>query len=80
MRKGRSWMKTLRFSSNQSVLANVHQRELQEMADRLSKISTKYFLKINIKKTKIMKISKGKETAVNVIIDGQLMEQIGKFC
>lgn len=27
-----------------------------------------------------MKISKGKETAVNVIIDGQLMEQIGKFC
>jgi len=73
-------MKTLRFSSNQSVLANVHQRELQEMADRLSKISTKYFLKINIKKTKITTVSKRKETTENITIHGKELEQVENFC
>jgi len=35
---------------------------------------------INIKKTKIMRISSGKETTEKISIDGQKLEQVGKFC
>ena len=37
-------------------------------------------MKINIKKTKIMRISKGKETTVNITKDGKELEQVGKLC
>src|SRR6218665_341531 len=39
-----------------------------------------YDIKINIKKTKIMRISSGKERAVKINIDGKELEQVGKFC
>src|SRR6218665_1091082 len=38
-----------------------------------------YDIKINIKKTKIMRISSGKERAVKINIDGKELEQVGKF-
>ena len=37
-------------------------------------------MKINIKKTKTMRISKGKERTVKITIDGKELEQVGKFC
>jgi len=37
-------------------------------------------MKINIKNITIMRISNGKETTVNISIDGKELEQVGKFC
>ena len=37
-------------------------------------------MKIDIKKTKIMRISSGKERTVQISIDGKELEQRGKFC
>ena len=71
--------KALRFADDQAMLAG-SQKGLQKMMDRLNKISKEYDMKINIKKTKIMRISKGKETTVKITIDGKELEQVGKFC
>src|SRR6218665_1294402 len=51
-----------------------------EGLDRLNTISEEYDMKINIKKTKIMRISSGKEIPVKISIDGKELEQVGKFC
>src|SRR5688572_26428262 len=50
------------------------------MMDRLNTTSTEYGMKINIKKTKVLKISKGKETAVRIHIGGKQIEQVKEFC
>ena len=56
------------------------QEGLQEMMDRLNETSTEYGMRINIKKTKVMKISKGEETTVNIRIEGKEIEQVKEFC
>ena len=56
------------------------QEGLQEMMDRLNTISTEYGMKINIKKTKVLKISKGEETVVRIHIGGKEIEQVKEFC
>src|SRR5688572_9052884 len=48
--------------------------------DRLNETSTEYGMRINIKKTKVMKISKGEETTVNIRIEGKEIEQVKEFC
>ena len=72
-------MKALRFADDQAMLAST-QEGLQKMMNRLNKISMEYDMKINIKKTKIMRISKGQVKTVNIILDGKELEQVGAFC
>ena len=51
------------------------------MMDRLNTTSKKYGMKINIKKTKVMKISKKEEeTTLNIQIEGKEIEQVKEFC
>ena len=76
---GGRWIKTLRFADDQAMLAR-SQEGLQEMMDRLNETSTEYGMRINIKKTKVMKISKGEETTVNIRIEGKEIEQVKEFC
>jgi len=63
----------LRFAYDQAMIA-ASQKGLQRMMDRLNKISEEYDMKINIKKTKIMRISSGKERTVKISIDGKELE------
>ena len=67
----------LRFADDQAMIA-ASQKGLQRMMDRLNTISEEYDMKINIKKTKIMRISSGKERTVKISIDGKELEQVGK--
>ena len=46
------------------------------MMDRLDRTSREYGMEINIKKTKVLKISKGKETMVRINIGGKEIEQV----
>src|SRR5688572_26839360 len=54
---GGRMVKALRFADDQAMMAS-SQEGLQRMMDRLNTISIDYEMKINTKKTKIMKISK----------------------
>ena len=58
----------LRVANDQAKIA-ASQKGLQQMMDQLNKISEEYDMKINTKKTKIMRISSGKERTVKISID-----------
>jgi hypothetical protein len=73
-------VKALRFADDQAMLAGT-QKELQRMMDRLNMISTEYDMKINIKKTKAMRISKGgKKAILKITLNGEEIEHVEKFC
>ena len=71
--------KSLRFSVDQAMIAE-GQKGLPRMMDRLNKISEGHDMKINVKKTKILRISSGKKRPVKISIDGKELEQVEKFC
>ena len=52
---------------------------LQRTMDRLNKTAKGYNMKINVKKTKTMVISTEEGSQVNIIVDGQRVEQVIKF-
>src|SRR6218665_1601977 len=76
---GRRWIKALRFADDQAMVPKSHKGR-QAMMDRLDRTSREYGMKINIKKTKVLKISKGKETMVRINIGGKEIEQVKEFC
>ena len=47
--------------------------------DGLTTTATKYDMKINVKKTKTMLVSKSVDGIVNIVVEGQTMEQVKKF-
>ena len=51
---------------------------LQLILDKLNESAKQYDMKINVKKTKVMKISRNGGT-MNIMIDGQKVEQVNKF-
>src|SRR6218665_3929147 len=76
---GGRWIKALRFADDQAMVAK-SQKGLHSMMDRLDRTSREYGMKISIKKTKVLKISKGKETMVSINIGGKEIEQVKEFC
>jgi len=74
-------IKALRFTDDQALVAG-KEDDLQRMMDRLNKTTTEYGMKINSKKTKIMKISRveGEEKNMKITIDEEEIEQVTKFC
>ena len=57
------------------------QEGLQKMMEQLNKTSTKYNMKINIGKTKVMRVSKDEEEiAMKITINGEEIQQVKSFC
>ena len=52
---------------------------LQQLTDNLSKITQKFDMKIHVKLTKMMRISKDRKMKVKICIDGQMVEQVEEF-
>ena len=76
---GGKLIKALRFADDQAMMAG-SQEGLQKMMDRLNRISMEYDMRINIKKTKVMKISRGGTETVRITLNGELIEQVKNFC
>ena len=51
---------------------------MQRLMDRMNETSKRYGMKINVKKTKTMIVSKS-GGVVNVLVDGQKVEQVHQF-
>ena len=68
---GGKLIKALRFADDQAMVAG-KEDDLQKMMFRLNKTTTEYGMKINTKKTKVMKINRVEEEEKNIkiIIDG----------
>src|ERR1700733_2159742 len=78
---GGKMIKALRFADDQAMLAN-KEEDLQHMMDELNRISKEYGMKINTRKTKVMKISReaNGEKNMKITINGEMIEQVTEFC
>jgi Reverse transcriptase (RNA-dependent DNA polymerase) len=52
---------------------------LQSLMDGLTTSATKYDMKINVKKTKTMKLSRKGDGSINILIEDQRVEQVATF-
>ena len=52
---------------------------LQTVMDELVRAAKQYDMKINVKKTKVTRISKTGEGDVKLFVEGQIVEQTAKF-
>ncbi len=72
-------VKALRFADDQAMLAD-SQENLQKLMEGLNDTSEKWGMKINIKKTKVLRISRDKVKEVELWLMGQKIEQVHEFC
>src|SRR5271163_968395 len=76
-------LKDVRFADDQAMVAST-EKGLQSIVDKLKLLNNtaKYDMKINIKKTKVMKVSKN-GGVINIVIDRQTVKQVSSiklFC
>ena len=68
----------VRFADDQGMIYN-SERGLQRLMDRLNEVTKGYKMKINVKKTKTMVVSRTEGKKVNILIEGQIVDQVKKF-
>ena len=61
------------LGDNKAVVAS-SEKNLQRLMDNVSRVTQEYGMKINVKKTKTMCISRQGKTKVKIYIDGQVLE------
>lgn len=71
-------LKDIRFADDQGMVAET-ERGLQIIMNRLNDASKEYGMKINIKKTKVMKVSKQGGGNVNIVLNEERIKQVGQF-
>ncbi len=75
---GGTQIKDIRFADDQAMTAD-SEEGLQKLIDNLNDTAGRYNMKINIKKTKVMCVSRTGDQLINVTLNGQQLEQVTKF-
>ena len=78
VRVGGEPLKDVRFADDQGMVASTEQG-LQKVMNRLNETAKRYDMKINVKKTKVVVVSREEGKAVNLTIDGHKVEQVKTF-
>ena len=78
VRVGGELVKDVKFADDQGMVAST-ELGLQRQIDALNSTAKKYDMKINVKETKTMVVSKKGGVSVNILIDGERVEQVQKF-
>ena len=53
---------------------------LQKLMDNVNATAKQYDMRINVKKTKVMKVTRERQgSRVNIVLDGQQLEQVSSF-
>ena len=71
-------IKEIRFADDQAIITS-SEEGLQRLVDSLQASTGRYDMKMNTKKTKVMRISRTGKDPVNIIIDGKNIEQVTTF-
>ena len=69
---------TIRCADDKAVVAN-SQQGLQQLMDNLNKVIREFGMKINVKKSKVMCISRKGNNKLKIYVDGQQVEQVSQF-
>ena len=75
---GGKLLKDVRFADDQGMVAST-ECGLQKLMDGLVETAKRYDMKVNVKKTKVMRISRKGHGTINITIEGQQVEQVSKF-
>ena len=75
---GGNMIQSLRFADDQAVTADSSEG-LQRLVDAMSKSCKDYDMRINKKKTKVMRVCRGTDKSVNITVDGIQIEQVHEF-
>jgi hypothetical protein len=75
---GGQLLKDIRFADDQGMIANT-EKGLQKTMNGLNTTAEKYGMKINIKKTKVMRVSRNVGAKVSIIVNGKQIEQVESF-
>ena len=68
----------MRFADDQGMVAD-SELALQRLMDGLARTAKQYDMNINVKKTKVMRVSRKGEGDISIYIEGQRVEQVQKF-
>jgi len=71
-------VKAMRFADDQATVSSSN-AGLQRIIDALNKTSNDYGMKINIKKTKVMRVCKTGGKKMKIMINGHRVEQVRQF-
>jgi len=75
---GGKLLKDVRFADDQGMVAST-ESGLQKIMDCLNATAERYGMKINIKKTKVMKVSRVTGDKINILINGKKIDQVQSF-
>src|SRR6478736_8624095 len=78
IRVGRELIKDVKYADDQGMAANT-EAGLQALMDSLHTTAKHFDMKINIKMTKAMVVSRNGGERVNITVEGQSVEQVSKF-
>ena len=83
VRVGGKLLKDVKFADDQGMVAQT-EKGLQTIMDALNKTGKEYDMKINVKKTKVMRVCRNGSkreggNSINILIEGQLVEQVNQF-
>ena len=78
MKVGGELIKDVRFADDQAMVAD-SETGLERQMSSLEKTANDYDMKINIKKTETMLISKKEGGSVSFLINGQAIERVNRF-
>lgn len=71
---GGKLLKDVRFADDQAMVAS-SEEGLQKIMDGLNRTAKEYEMKINIKKTKVMRVSKNVGGQVTIMIEGKRLNR-----
>ena len=71
-------IKYVRFADDQAMVPD-SEKGLQEIMDKLVEVGRKYDMEINVKETKTTRMSRRDGSVVNIVIEGNNVEQVKKF-
>src|SRR6476619_61686 len=78
IRVGGELIMDVKYADDQGMVANT-EAGLQSLMDSLNTTAKLYDIKINIKKTKAMVVSRNGGERVNITVEGQSVEQVSKL-
>ena len=75
---GGKLIQDVRFADDQGMIAST-EKGLQKIMDKLNATAENFGMKINTKKTKVMKVSRNVGEEINIVINGSRIEQVKSF-
>jgi hypothetical protein len=76
--EGEILLKDVKFADDQGMVVS-SEMGLQRIMDGLVRVAKQYNMKVNVKQTKVMGLSREGEGEVKLMIEGQPVEQVTKF-